>query len=285
MVSPATGMLSHLVPNCSSRRRYAMKDVAKESWAPDTRLSLYLFISSPPRKIPTATAGRFNKPRRKYGGCLFVTGRPQLQVSHYHTLSHCLTYEEVGSGCRLSKLLFHVFGFEGEQANEGVELQDTPTKEQEVGRSSQQALQCGKKPCARTPNKNTSNDHILLISSKKQNDEVSLVFCNGKKKKVLTFSDVSQVEAVAVAEGIARPGLAIMFGYVSLVLWQRARQEPEGNAGDEQEAGRNQEAHPPGTHPPGIFRSDGHTFWMMGKRCRTLCNPFVRSKTVRDDVL
>jgi len=30
-VSPAMGMLSHLVPNCSSRRRYAMKDVAKES--------------------------------------------------------------------------------------------------------------------------------------------------------------------------------------------------------------------------------------------------------------
>lgn len=64
-VSPATGMLSHLVPNCSSRRRYAMKDVAKDSWAPDTRLSLYLFISSPPRKIPTATAGRFNTPRGK----------------------------------------------------------------------------------------------------------------------------------------------------------------------------------------------------------------------------
>lgn len=51
------------------------------------------------------------------------------------------TYEEVGSGCRLSKLLFHVFGFEGEQADERVELQDAPTKEQEVGRSSQQALQ------------------------------------------------------------------------------------------------------------------------------------------------
>lgn len=83
-VSPATGMLSHLVPNCSSRRRYAVKDVAKESWAPDTRLSLYLFISSPPRKIPTATAGRFNTPRGKYRGCLFVTGRPQFQVSHYH---------------------------------------------------------------------------------------------------------------------------------------------------------------------------------------------------------
>lgn len=58
-------MLSHLVPNCSSRRRYAMKDVAKDSWAPDTRLSLYLFISKPPRKIPTATAGRFNTPRRR----------------------------------------------------------------------------------------------------------------------------------------------------------------------------------------------------------------------------
>ena len=30
-VSPATGMLSHLVPNCSSKRRYAMKDVQKDS--------------------------------------------------------------------------------------------------------------------------------------------------------------------------------------------------------------------------------------------------------------
>ncbi|TNN43000.1 hypothetical protein EYF80_046821 [Liparis tanakae] len=50
------------------------------------------------------------------------------------------TDEEVRSGCGLSKLLFHVFGFKGEQANERVELQDAPTKEQEVGRSSQQAL-------------------------------------------------------------------------------------------------------------------------------------------------
>lgn len=185
----------------------------------------------------------------------------------FYECCYHFTYEEVGSGCRLSKLLFHVFGFEGEQANEGVELQDTPTKEQEVGRSSQQALQCGKKPCVRTPNKNTGN-HLLFIWSKQQSNKVSLVSCNGKKKKiVLTFSDVSQFEVVTVAEGISRPGLAVMFVYVSLVLWQRARQEPEGNAGDEQEAGRNQEAHPPGAHPPGIFRSDGHAFWMMGKRC------------------
>lgn len=63
-VRPATGMLSHLVPNCSRRRRYARKDVAKESWAPDTTLSLYRFISSPPRKIPTDTTGRFNTPGR-----------------------------------------------------------------------------------------------------------------------------------------------------------------------------------------------------------------------------
>lgn len=69
------------------------------------------------------------------------------------------TYEEVGSGGRLSKLLFHVFGFEGKQADERVELQDAPTKEQEVGRSSQQALQRGEKPCGRTSRKNKSNDH------------------------------------------------------------------------------------------------------------------------------
>lgn len=53
----------------------------------------------------------------------------------------CFTYEKVGSGCGLPKLLFHVFGFKGEQANERVELKDAPTKEQEVGRRSQQALQ------------------------------------------------------------------------------------------------------------------------------------------------
>lgn len=64
-VRPATGLLSHLVPNCSSKRRYPMKDVAKESWAPDTTLSLYLLIRSPPKKIPTATAGRFSTPERK----------------------------------------------------------------------------------------------------------------------------------------------------------------------------------------------------------------------------
>lgn len=120
--------------------------------------------------------------------------------------------------------------------------------------------------CKDTQQKYKQWPHFTHLINK-QNDKVSLVFCNGKKKNVLTFSDVSQFEVVTAAEGIACPGLAVMFGYVSLVLWQRARQEPEGNAGDEQEAGRNQEAHPPGAHPPGIFRSDGHTFWMMGNRC------------------
>lgn len=72
MVSPAMGMLSHFVPNCSSRRRYATNDVAKESWAPDTTLSLYLFISSPPRKIPTATAGRFSTPKITRGGLQYI---------------------------------------------------------------------------------------------------------------------------------------------------------------------------------------------------------------------
>lgn len=80
-VSPATGMLSHLVPNCSSISRYAVKDVAKYSWAPDTRLSLYLFITRPPRKTPTATAGRFNTPRRKWWG---RQGQSQQQ-SQYQT--------------------------------------------------------------------------------------------------------------------------------------------------------------------------------------------------------
>lgn len=92
MVSPATGMLSHLVPNCSSSRRYAMKDVAKESWAPDTRLSLYLFISSPPRKIPTATAGRFNTPRGK----LFVWCK-SLTITRHKILLVLLLFDLWGS--------------------------------------------------------------------------------------------------------------------------------------------------------------------------------------------
>ena len=61
------GQTSHLnvvtlVPDCRGRRRYAMKEVTKDSWAPDTMPSLYLFISRPPRNIPTAPTGRFNSP-------------------------------------------------------------------------------------------------------------------------------------------------------------------------------------------------------------------------------
>lgn len=55
---------------------------------------------------------------------------------------------------------------------------------------------------------------------------------------------------------------------ISLLLRQRAGQEPEGNAGDEEEAGRHQKAHPPGAHPAGIFRRDGHTVWMEKKMYR-----------------
>lgn len=77
---------------------------------------------------------------------------------------------------------------------------------------------------------------------------------------VSTFSDVSQFEVVIVVEGILCPILALTFALISPLLWQRAGQEPEGNAGDDQKGGRHQEAHPPGPHPSSIFRSDGHTF-------------------------
>ena len=83
----------------------------------------------------------------------------EVDLLSVYSIFFFFTYEEVGSGCRLSKLLLHVFGFEGEQADERVELQDAPTEEQEVGRSSQQALQRGKEPCGRTSSGNTSNHY------------------------------------------------------------------------------------------------------------------------------
>lgn len=84
-----------------------------------------------------------------------------------------------------------------------------------------------------------------------------------------TFCDFSQLEVVVGVEGIICPvwGLTC-WGWLALVfllLGQRARQEPERDAGDEQESRRHQEAHPPGTHPAGIFWSDGHTFCMKRK--------------------
>lgn len=93
------------------------------------------------------------------------------------------------------------------------------------------------------------------------------MFCCGRKKRfVSTFSDVSQLEVVIVVGGVlcTVPGLTVEYwlALVSLLLLQRAGQEPEGNAGDEQEGGGHHEAHPPGAHPAGIFRSDRHTFWM-----------------------
>lgn len=83
------------------------------------------------------------KRRCSLSKCFQQDGRTNIEQN----LPISLTYEKVGSRCRLPKLLFHVFGFEGQQANEGAELEDGPTKEQKVGRSSQQALQRWKKPC------------------------------------------------------------------------------------------------------------------------------------------
>lgn len=53
---------------------------------------------------------------------------------------HLLTYEEVGSGCRQAKLLFHVLGCEGDLADDRVKPQDAPTKKQAVDWGSQQPL-------------------------------------------------------------------------------------------------------------------------------------------------
>lgn len=90
-----------------------------------------------------------------------------------------------------------------------------------------------------------------------------------REKKRTAFSDVSQLEVVIVVGGVLCPiqGLtgSSWLALSSLLLWQRARQEPEGNAGHEEEGGGHHEAHPPGAHPAGIFRSDGHTFWMTEK--------------------
>lgn len=55
-------------------------------------------------------------------------------------LFYLITYEEVGSGCRQSKLLFHVLGGEGDLANDRVEPQDAPTKKQAVDWGSQETL-------------------------------------------------------------------------------------------------------------------------------------------------
>lgn len=51
-----------------------------------------------------------------------------------------LTYKEVGSGRRQSKLLFHVLGHVGDLANDSVKPQNAPTKKQAVDYSSQQTL-------------------------------------------------------------------------------------------------------------------------------------------------
>lgn len=87
LVSPAMGMLSHLVPNCSSMRRNDRMDVPKESWAPATTFSLYLLIMTPPRKMPTATAGRFSTP----GGTNQKGGSPSSK--------HCDTFWEFYQKC------------------------------------------------------------------------------------------------------------------------------------------------------------------------------------------
>lgn len=96
---------------------------------------------------------------------------------------------------------------------------------------------------------------------------MSALFCyKNVKATVSTFSNFSQFEVVIVVEGRPLcPLWVLTASLVSPLLWQRAGQEPERNAGDEQQGGRHQKAHPPGAHPAGIFRGDGHTVWMAQK--------------------
>jgi len=106
------------------------------------------------------------------------------------------------------------------------------------------------------------------------------MFCYGSRKRIgSTFRDVSQLEVVIVVVGnVLRPIEGVtarsQFALNFLLIWQRAGQEPEGNAGEEEEDGGHHEAHPPGAHPAGIFRSDAHTFLMpeksIGVRSRKL---------------
>lgn len=63
------------------------------------------------------------------------------------------------------------------------------------------------------------------------------------------------------AEGLRCPSYILPSVLLLLMHWQRVGQEPEGNAGEEQEGRRHQEAQPPGAHPASILGSDGHTFW------------------------
>ena len=83
-----------------------------------------------------------------------------------------------------------------------------------------------------------------------------------RKKKRAAFSDVRKLEVVVVVGGILCPiqGLtgSSWLALSSLLLWQRARQEPEGNAGDEEEGGGHHEAHPPGAHPARVSGADVH---------------------------
>lgn len=62
---------------------------------------------------------------------------PPILTSPYVFL---LTYKEVGSGGRQSKLLFHVLGRVGDLANDSVKPQNAPTEKKAVDWSCQQAL-------------------------------------------------------------------------------------------------------------------------------------------------
>lgn len=85
-----------------------------------------------------------------------------------------------------------------------------------------------------------------------------------------TFSYVGQLVVVAAIESILCPIRGLVdrrrLAIVPPLLGRRAGQEPEGNAGEEQEHRGHQEAQPPGTHPTGVFGSDDHVVWMETHR-------------------
>lgn len=95
--------------------------------------------------------------------------------------------------------------------------------------------------------------------------EIALASSTMARRLSKTFGNVSEFEAVIAAEGLRRPAYVLPPVWLPLLLWQRAGQEPEGNAGEEQEGRRHEETQPPGAHPAGILGSDGHAVCRGGR--------------------
>lgn len=108
-----------------------------------------------------------------------------------------------------------------------------------------------------TLGRNIHKNHARSINLHMQTDDDS------------TFGNFSQLEVLVVAlrilclvKDLADWSFMVFF---TLLLGHRTGQKPEGNAGDKQKARGHKKTHPPSTHPAGIFRSDGHTFYVKEK--------------------